>query len=177
MNDKALVKRILQEEPDAIHTLETWIAAAAGPYRGRLGAQWEDILQEIRMELLQLFRRSAFEGKAKLKTYIWSVVNHTCIDHLRKHAAWRFTTLEALPVESGKQNSPLDRILQSDRTQKLLSILEKVSQDCQELWRRILAGQSYQHIGRQLKINEATVRVRVHRCRKKAAALRHKYGV
>lgn len=177
MNDQAFVNRILREEPGAVNTLEAWIGSAANPYRARFASQWEDILQEIRLEIFQLFRGGDFKGKAKLKTYIWSVVNHTCIDHLRKNAAWRFTSLEAIPLEAGSRNNPLDCIIQSNRTRNLLCVLEKVSKDCKELWHRILLGQSYRHIGQQLKITEATVRVRVHRCRKKAAALRQKFEI
>jgi hypothetical protein len=51
-------------------------------------------------------------------------------------------------------------------------VLSKVSQDCKDLWRMLVAGMSYREMSEQLGVAEGTLRVRVLRCREKAAALR-----
>ena len=177
LEDKSFIRRVLEEDPGAVDTLESWIRSAAFPYRSRLASQWEDLLQEIRLEAFQLFRDGGLEGKTNLKSYIWTMVNHTCIDHLRKNATWRFTTLEALPPESGVHQDPLAGIRRNNRMRGLLYVLGKVPQDCRDLWRQILAGQSYRQIADSFNISEATLRVRVYRCRKRATELRQQLEV
>jgi len=173
MNASQLVKLFLQEDSAAVGLVDSWIRAAALPFRGRLAGDWEDILQEIHLEVFQQLRGGAFQGQARLKTYVWSTAIHTCIDSLRKQATWKFTTLESL--QTGLTGAtPLDEIQRSSKNRHLLQVLQKTSHDCRELWRLVLDGLNYRQIGARLKINEGTVRVRVHRCRKNAIALRHK---
>ena len=173
MNDMELVSHFLRENKSAVTRVDAWIRTAAAPFRHRLGADWEDTLQEIRLEVLQLLRRDSFKGRARLKTYIWSIANHTCIDHLRKKAHWNTTTLETLQADPNSA-SPLDNIQRVDHNRLLLKVLQKVSPECRQLWRLVLDGLSYRQIGNRLKLNEGTVRVRVHRCRKTAIALRRR---
>ncbi|HET8647254.1 MAG TPA: sigma factor, partial [Vicinamibacteria bacterium] len=64
--------------------MDKWIAGAAGPFRRRLAADWPDLLQEARMEVLRLLRQSSWRGESRLKTYVWRVVGHTCLDAMRR---------------------------------------------------------------------------------------------
>jgi RNA polymerase sigma factor (sigma-70 family) len=59
-------------------------------------------------------------------------------------------------------------LLERDSTRRLLTALEVVPAECRELWRRILRGLSYGEISRELGVSEGTLRVRAHRCRKRA---------
>ncbi|HSG41131.1 MAG TPA: hypothetical protein VLE27_15945, partial [Thermoanaerobaculia bacterium] len=54
----------------------------------------------------------------------------------------------------------------------LLRVLEKVPQDCQEMWRMIVAGLSYREMSLRLNVAEGTLRVRVLRCRERATTVR-----
>ena len=83
LRDADLVELFLAGDGDAVREVDGWIAQAAWSYRQRLSNEWDDILQEIRLELTRLLSRGSFRGDSSLKTYLWRVVNHTCIDRLR----------------------------------------------------------------------------------------------
>jgi len=149
--------------------VDNWIAGAAAPFRRRLGDDWPDLFQEVRLELLRLFRQSSWRAEARLKTYVWRVVGHTCLDALRRQR--RRPPLEPpdpdAPLPS-PEPSPLDRVLDLDSERRLLVALEAVPPDCRRLWQSILAGSSYREISREMAVSEGTLRVRAHRCRKRA---------
>ena len=121
------------------------------------------------MELLELLRADRWRGDARLKTYVWRVTAHTCIDATRRQR--RRPVHE--PVEpdtpvASTEPSPYDRLVDEDRQRLLLEALEAVPPDCRDLWRRILNGHGYLEISRELGVAEGALRVRAHRCRKKA---------
>ena len=167
--DAETVAGFLRGDPIAVARVDQWIAGAALPFRRKLAADWPDLLQEARVEILRLFRQSAWRGESRLKTYVWRVVGHTCLDAVRRigrRPPHEPTDPEA-PLASADP-SPLDQILQQDTARRLLSALEAVPADCRELWRSILRGQSYREISGAMGVSEAALRVRAHRCRKRA---------
>jgi RNA polymerase sigma-70 factor (ECF subfamily) len=168
--DAETVAGFLRGDLEAIAAVDRWIAGAASPFRRRLGDDWHDLLQEARIEILRLLRRSSWRGEARLKTYVWQVVGHTCLDAMRRQK--RRPALEPVdddaPLPSAEP-SPLDRVLSDDARRRLLTALEAVPADCRELWRMILSGLSYQQISTQTGVAEGALRVRAHRCRKRAA--------
>jgi RNA polymerase sigma-70 factor (ECF subfamily) len=149
--------------------VDRWISGAAAPFRRRLGADWPDLLQEARMEVLRLLRNSSWRGESRLKTYVWCVVGHTCLDALRRLK--RRPILEPAEPEApipSPDPSPLDRVLDLDSARLLLTALEAVPPDCRALWDSILKGMSYKEIGERMGLSEGALRVRAHRCRKRA---------
>jgi RNA polymerase sigma-70 factor (ECF subfamily) len=168
-DDAATIAGFLEGEAEAIARVDGWIAGAASPFRRRLGADWPDLLQEARIEILRLLRRSAWRGESRLKTYVWQVVGHTCLDALRRQK--RRPQMETMEPEAplpSNDPSPLDRAMGADAQRKLLMALAAVPEDCRELWGFILSGMSYQQIGARLGVAEGALRVRAHRCRKRA---------
>ncbi len=167
--DAATIAGFLEGEAEAVARVDGWIAGAAAPFRRRLGADWHDLLQEARIEVLRLLRRSSWRGEARLKTYVWQVVGHTCLDAMRRLK--RRPLLEPVDDEAplpASDPSPLDRVMDRDTERRLLVALAAVPADCRELWRHILAGLSYQQISAQTGVAEGALRVRAHRCRKRA---------
>src|SRR5262245_61858809 len=71
-------------DPPAVALVDRWIGSAAAPFRRRLAAEFPDVLQEVRLEVLRLLQESRWRGEARLKTYLWRVVAHTCLDALRR---------------------------------------------------------------------------------------------
>ena len=177
MTDHQLVEGFLNNDAEAYREVDGWIRAASQSFRFRLGDHWEDAQQDIRIEVMRLLRRSNFEGRSSLKTYVWKVVCHTCIDILRKLNKKHFTTLDSLGEKEAITLDPLENLRRNDMAQSLLRLLQKVPAECRNLWRMILDGCRYDEMSRSLGISEATTRVRVHRCRQKAVALRDKAGV
>jgi RNA polymerase sigma-70 factor, ECF subfamily len=170
--DEELIARFLREEPEAIRQIEEWIARAAWPFQRRLGAQWEDVLQDARLEITLLLRQNKFRGQSSLRTYLARVVSNTCIDRLRAQSKWQWTDLEPLlerPADATP--SPLQQLLRKESEQLLWQVLALLPEECRALWEMIGASLSYRQIGERLGVLEGALRVRSTRCRKKAAAL------
>jgi RNA polymerase sigma-70 factor (ECF subfamily) len=149
--------------------VDRWIAAAGAPFRRSLAADWADVLQDARIDVLRLLRASSWRGEASLKTYVWRVTVHDCIDALRKrrrHPAEDVAALE--DTMPSRDPSPLDRVIDEDARRRLLAALDAVPADCRELWRMVLRGHSYAEISRETGVAEGTLRVRAFRCRKRA---------
>ncbi len=172
-DDKKLIQEFLQGEPGAIETIDAWIAQAASSFRMKLQAEWEDLLQDSRLELTRLLSQNKFRGEASLRTYLWRVVNHACIDKVRARTKRQWTELDdpehpTLPRQlvepSGLQNHESEDLL--------LRVLAKSSEDCRKLWRMVLEGWSYREMSLRLKVSEGALRVRVLRCRKHAVKVR-----
>jgi RNA polymerase sigma factor (sigma-70 family) len=171
-DDAELAADFARGERRAIEVVDVWLARAAGPFRGRLGADWEDALQEVRIEVLRLIRQGSFRGESSLKTYLWQVTAHTCIDALRRRHRRPLTDavlLDDSPPIPSSDPSPLDRVLARESHQALLTVLDAMSAECRQLWNLILAGLSYREIGVRLEVTEGALRVRALRCRRRAA--------
>jgi RNA polymerase sigma-70 factor (ECF subfamily) len=167
-SDPELIVRYLAGEGEAARVVDGWLRAASAPFRRRLGADGEDVLQEIRLEVLRMLQGGRFRGESSLKTYLWRVACCTSIDALRRR---RPTYPLEHPEMAGPaaDPSPFDRVLASERQQACLIALQQASPECRALWRLILDGLSYREIGGQLGVAESALRVRAHRCRKQAS--------
>lgn len=171
--DQEMAARFLRGEPDAVGTVDGWISRAAWPYQRRLVNRWDDVLQDIRLEITRLLSQGKFRGESSLRTYLWRVVSHTCLDQIRADGKRQWTDLEELEQGTGEGSSLIDPAPARHEDRDLLQrVLEKVSGDCRDLWRMIVAGLSYRDMSLRLGVAEGTLRVRVLRCREKAIALR-----
>jgi RNA polymerase sigma-70 factor (ECF subfamily) len=170
--DQEVVTRFLDGDADAVETVDGWITRAAWPYQRRLADSWEDVLQEVRMEVTRLLGAGKFRGESSLRTYLWRVVSHTCLDLLRARGKRQWTDLEEVDKASGGDTGTPGGASQTEDRDLLLRVLGQVSQDCRELWRLLVHGLSYREMSLRLGVAEGTLRVRVLRCREKAVALR-----
>jgi RNA polymerase sigma-70 factor (ECF subfamily) len=171
--DQQIVASFLRGDAEAVKTLDGWISRAAWPYQRRLADRWEDVLQDVRLEVTRLLGQGKFRGESSLRTYLWRVVSHTCLDQIRSQKKWQWTDLDDLE-DRGNGTTSLPQTIPSGHEDRdlLLRVLAQVSQDCRELWRMILAGYSYRDMSLRMGVAEGTLRVRVLRCREKAVALR-----
>lgn len=171
--DQDMVARFLRGEANAVGTVDGWIARAAWPYQRRLVNRWDDVLQDIRLEITRLFSQGKFRGESSLRTYLWRVVSHTCLDQIRAEGKRQWTDLDDL--DAGSADSPLADpapLVRHEDRDLLQRVLERVSGDCRDMWRMIVAGLSYRDMSLRLGVAEGTLRVRALRCREKAIALR-----
>lgn len=174
-DDKEIVSRFLRGEADAVATVDDWILRAALPYKRRLADRWEDVLQEVRLEVTRLLGQGKFRGESSLRTYLWRVVIHTCLDQIRAQIKWKWVGLESLEGSDGSVGQvAAPRPLPSRHEDKdlLLRVLDRVPADCRDMWRMIVAGLSYREMSLRLSVAEGTLRVRVLRCREKAVSVR-----
>ena len=172
-DDRDMVTRFLRGDSDAVATLDGWISRAAWPYQRRLAHRWEDVLQDVRLEVTRLLGEGKFRGESSLRTYLWRVVSHTCLDQIRSQGKWQFTDLETVDQEDGRAAGPL-RVAVDDPAERdlLMRVLDRASADCRDLWKMLLLGLSYKEMSQRLDVAEGTLRVRVLRCRERAIALR-----
>lgn len=164
----------LDGEPRAVATVDDWLRRAALPFRRRLRNDWEDLLQELRMEVFRLLQQGRFRGDSSLKTYVWRVASHTCLDHCRARARRRGDEVD---VEGEMERLPPRPAGQGTRTVErdlLLRVLAETSDECRKLWEMVVAGLSYREMSDRTGVSEGALRVRVLRCRKRAAEVRER---
>jgi RNA polymerase sigma-70 factor, ECF subfamily len=171
-DDQEVVARFLKGEANAVGTVDGWISRAAWPYQRRLADRWDDVLQEVRLEVTRLLGQGKFRGESSLRTYLWRVVSHTCLDQIRSQSKWQWTDLEAVDRGDALTLPPPSLASRGEDRDLLLRVLDRVPQDCREMWRMIVAGLSYREMSLRMGVAEGTLRVRVLRCREKAVALR-----
>jgi RNA polymerase sigma-70 factor, ECF subfamily len=171
-DDREMVARFLRGEREAVGTVDGWISRAAWPYQRRLADHWDDVLQDVRLEVTRLLTEGKFRGESSLRTYLWRVVSHTCLDQIRAQNKWKWAELDAL--EQGESPAGVVQAPDSSREDRdlLFRVLERVPQECRQMWRMIVTGLSYKEMSLRLKVAEGTLRVRVLRCREKATAMR-----
>jgi RNA polymerase sigma factor (sigma-70 family) len=168
-SDQEVVSRYLDGEAEAVGTVDSWIARAAWPYQRRLSNRWEDVLQDVRLEVTRLLGQGKFRGESSLRTYLWQVVSHTCLDQLRSQGRWQWAELQTLDEDGTLAPAPTGSHEDRDLVRRVLG---RMSGDCRELWRLIARGYSYREMSERTGVAEGTLRVRVLRCREKAAAVR-----
>ena len=91
--DQETVAGYLSGERKAVGTVDGWISRAAWPYQRRLADRWEDVLQDVRLEVTRLLGTGKFRGESSLRTYLWRVVSHTCLDQIRAQSKWKWADL------------------------------------------------------------------------------------
>jgi len=172
INDQDVVTRFLRGDSDAVGTVNGWISRAAWPYQRRLADSWDDVLQDVRLEVTRLLGQGKFRGESSLRTYLWRVVSHTCLDQLRARGKRQWADLDEVDKADGGDGPAQPPPSRAEDRDMLLRVVGRASQDCRDLWRQIVLGLSYREMSLRLGVAEGTLRVRVLRCREKALALR-----
>ncbi len=171
-SDAELMARFLDADREALAIVDGWIAAAARPFQRRLEGRFEDVLQDLRLEITRLFQQKKFRGESSLRTYLSWIVNHACLRQIRAGYKWRWQELEQNGETISWQNPGAQRT--SVSRDLLRRVLARSSRDCRRLWTLILEGWSYQEMSQHFDVSEGALRVRVLRCRRKAHELKGK---
>ncbi len=170
----AKIEAYLAGEAEVVAEVDRWIQSAARPFFRRLSSQWDDVLQDVRLEVFKVFSSGQFRGESNLKTYVWRVVNHSCLDQVRKLSRWLWTDIEdSSEAQEIAERKMRDERLSLSTTDLLTRILEQVSEECRKLWQMLLEGHNYREMSQAMAVKEGALRVRVLRCRKRAIELRN----
>ena len=97
--DEAIISGFLAGDSAAVARVDNWLERAASSFRRRLREQWDDVLQDVRLEVTRLLQDGKFRGESSLKTYLWRVTSHTCLDRLRAGQRWNYVELDATGAE------------------------------------------------------------------------------
>ena len=171
--DRELIADLLRGDAGAIATVGDWLRRAALPFRRRLSGEWDDLLQDLHIEVLGLLRKGGFRGESRLKSYLWKVVGHSCLDRIRKAERRQWTDLEDAVVAGLPLTASPGRLPPWNPSRDLLMrILERSPQGCRRLWNMVAAGFSYQEMSGRVGASENALRVRVLRCRREASRVR-----
>ena len=171
--EATLIHRFLDGHADAVSEIDSWIRQAASPFRRRLAEQWDDALQDVRLEVTRLLKLERFRGESSLKTYLWRVTSNACVDRVRGQRKYQWEDVEVVDQRAdGALAKAVERNLQDEARDLALRVLAEMSEECKQLWRMIFAGLSYQQMSQRLGVAEGALRVRVLRCRRKALARR-----
>ncbi|MBT9588754.1 sigma-70 family RNA polymerase sigma factor [bacterium] len=150
----------------------------------------EDGIQEVFLEVVRSLPR--FRGEANLTTFIARLARNRCISHLRKKTALKRGKEElgyvleegkgdedsprAIAVEGGA--GPEDLLVGTQDAQALVTALEQLGADCQQIIRlRYFHQQSYNEICGLLELPLGTVCSRLKRCLMKLKSLLDKQQV
>jgi RNA polymerase sigma factor (sigma-70 family) len=170
--DDAIIERFLAGEPAAVAEVDGWLGRAASGYRRRLGDQFEDALQDVRLEVTRLLQEGKFRGDSSLKTYLWRVTAHTCLDRLRSGSRWSFVEYDGETAEAADPTVAGPPRGWSPELDLLLRVLARMEEECRRLWSMLIEGHSYREMSDETGVSEGALRVRVLRCRRRAQEVR-----
>jgi RNA polymerase sigma-70 factor (ECF subfamily) len=169
--DPQLIALLLAGDAGAIAHVRAWVVASLGRYRGRLGAEVEDLEQEVLLGLIEVLEAGRFRGESRLETYVYSFARFKCVDRLRVLGRRDMVDIDeqALTLDAP---SPLDELAQRESADLAERVVAALPGHCRELWEMIADGMSYRQMSDVTGLSEGAIRVRVHRCRQRAVEIR-----
>ena len=169
--DARLIALLLAGDEAVIAEVRGWVGAAVGRYRGRLAGDVEDLEQEVLLDLMESLAGGRFRGESRLATYVHSYARFKCIDRLRALGRRDMVEIED-DAFVAEDPSPLEELAQRESIALAQQVVDALPEGCRQLWEMIADGMSYRQMSAATGIAEGAVRVRVHRCRQRALAIR-----
>ena len=168
MEDSQLMQSFQAGNKESFEVLVIKYRANAVAFARQLvgdAAMAEDIAQESFADIY--VNRDRYNGKSSFKTYLFAIMKHKCIDHLRKI---RFSPLdESL---NSDLDTPEDTYLNKERQQLVKSKLELLKEDYRmSLYLVEYEELSYQETAKVMGKNLAQVKILVYRAKKKLREL------
>ena len=170
-DDARLIALLLAGDEAVIADVRGWVGAAIGRYRGRLAGDAEDLEQEVLLDLMEALAGGRFRGQSRLATYVHSYARFKCIDRLRALGRRDMVELED-DAFTAEDPSPLEQLTQREGVELAQRVVAALPEGCRQLWEMVADGMSYREMSAATGLGEGAIRVRVHRCRQRALAIR-----
>lgn len=172
--DQDIIEGLLAGKKAEYEILVQWIKELTNIKLGIKRVSADEIVSDTMYKLLNTFRSDSFQLREKLKSYVQAVAGYTIIDHVRY---WRRYT-ELIEGEDSDVPDP-DNVEHELHAREEQSIADRIfsllPEECKKLWRlRFVDDLDYKEIGTRLGISEGNVKIRFHRCKKQAIAIREK---
>ena len=173
--DDAILEGFLAGESAPFHRVQGWVDAVVHLGRWRFPDP-EGVGQEIVMRLLTIVRSGRYERRSSFKTFVFAVAKYTCVDQFRRERMR--VKVESHSAAAPESAADAERALEERESLELLRyVLQRLPDECRRLWEWVYGeGLSAAEVGRQLGVQEGTVRVRVHRCLQKARGFAVQYA-
>ena len=183
LDDKAVIQRVLQGQQSAYALLVSRYQAYVFTLVMRY-VHNREVAEELAQDVfVKAYRYLAdFKGNSKFSTWLYTIVNSTCLSHLRKK---KDETLlleqDKMVVLSDEQHfgeKPSERLEQKTQKQLLDNAMKQLpEEDAQILTLFYQAEQSVDEIGMILGQTASNVKVRLFRARQKLkGVLENKYA-
>lgn len=121
----------------------------------------EDVTQEVFTKIWQHLKD--FRGDSKIETWIYRITVNTCLMTIRKNKKLKTQLTSDIPETADKQHDSTHET----QLKKLYRELEKVSKEDKVIILMLLEGVSYEKISEVIGTSEDTLRVKIHRVKKK----------
>ena len=177
-DDLELIRRVAKGDRVAFRTLFELYQQPVFRYLVRLMRD-EAVARELTNDVMIEVWKGAgrFEGRAKLRTWIFGIAHNKGVDVLRKRSElpWDEKAAEAL-VDEGP--SPLESTAQGDLRRLVLGLLDQLSPEHRAVIQlTYYEGLSVREIAETVDCPEATVKTRMFYARKQLKALLSEAGV
>ena len=172
LDDIAIIQMILQGQQSAYATLvmryEQYVFTIAMRFVNNREVA-EELAQDV---FVKAYRYLAdFKGNSKFSTWLYTIVNTTCLSHIRKKKDETLLLEEEKMIalsDSSYGEKPFDRMEQKSQKQMLENAMKHLpEQDAEIITLFYLAEQSVDEIGVIVGLTTSNVKVRLFRARQK----------
>ena len=174
-------KQLLAGDPEAFEAFVSANEKAIYNYCLRQCGNTEDAADLTQEVFLRAWRGlSGFAGRSSLRTWLYQIAVHTCVDFARKRKRRIQTVSLTMENDDGEEttleppdleNAPETLLEQREQKRLLETGLASLPVDYRRIVTlRELGGLSYQEIGEVLGLSEGTVKSRLFRAREKLAS-------
>ncbi|MHA7099421.1 RNA polymerase sigma factor [Roseivirga pacifica] len=130
----------------------------------------EDLSQEVFIKVFMQLK--SFRSEAKFKTWLYTIIYHTCLDYLRKRKKSTHDIISEKLAEEIAEVIDTDEVDQELLLQALEQLLEKITpEEKLLLMLKYKEKQPLQAIVATLKLSESAVKMRLKRAREKVNKL------
>lgn len=128
----------------------------------------DDLAQDCFVKILENLRDGHFRAESSLKTYVYTIVRRTCIDHYRARKAVDRTDIDKT-ILIDESPSVEQELMDRDARRIAARVLLSLPSECRRLWRLIFfKGKNYREAGEYMGLAEGTIKRKMWECRKRA---------
>lgn len=122
----------------------------------------KEVVQDVFIKVWE--KLADFRGDSSIATWIYRITVNTCLMYLRSKKRKVEIQIEALPEVISEE---LDDSVKNDQLKKLYACIHELEELNRIIILTVLEGLSYEEIAGIVGVSEDTLRVRIHRIKKK----------
>jgi len=173
-DDIQLLAGYVSGDAEALKTVDSWILGMVRSRAWGPDLPTDDIVQECRLGVHQSLSKGAFQGRASLRSYVFSIAANICLTWIRKKCRKvPMVSLDEVREPPDTTEDPLRALIRSEdedtKTRLVNAIYRVATPGCRDLWRMVYyENLKYEDIAVLLGVEIGTVKSRISRCKAKA---------